>query len=256
MEQSQRSSFAPCLCGDPECPLCFPRASSEPSPDPEAPQTTKEPAGIGESEAVELYFGKVYDPETGEEIAEIETGAEFTQEWVEDSVKRIAYAEARKAGAVATLTRALETSEDTFGPEVRRFARLAEYLRAIYEPHLARFARANLPSGKRSVKTPFGALAFRTKPGRLKVVEPEALGECLYLAGYQDAITVKSIAITGVPNFELCKEIRRAVSFALGESTVVLAFDLEQLREELLNAAISAGMIERIPDEETFTVKV
>jgi hypothetical protein len=212
-----------------------------------------------ETEEVLLFHGNVIDPETGEVIATIAEDAKADEDFANDLVRQINFAEARKSGATFALANAMQACENSLRPEINRYTRLVEYLRSIYTPWLKAFASKNLPKGKKTVKTAYGSLSFKTVPGSWKVVDRAKLAALLEEKAMSDRMRIVGYTIDfeGLPTTEREDAIRVIAMLPEAVGTIAdFEFDVDGLPEPVFRAAVESGAIFEKPESETFTVKI
>lgn len=223
------------------------------------PQAAEAVETSSETAEVVLFHGNVIDPETGEVLATIEEDAKADEDFASDLMRQINFAEARKSGATFALASAMQACENALRPEINRYTRLVDYLRSIYTPWLKAFAAKNLPKGKKTVKTPYGSLSFKTVPGSWKVVDRAKLAALLEEKAMTDRMRIVGymVSFESLPNTEREAAIEVIARLPEGVGTIAdYEFDVDGLPEPIFRAAVESGAIFEKPESESFTVKI
>ncbi len=124
--------------------------------------------------------------------------------------------EATAAWAVSKINAAravLAQREQAAATWIDEARREVQRLEMRFMPELQQWASQHLPKGKRSLKLRSGTLAFRTKPARFKLDNPDAAlpWAKLYLP---DAVVVKeSLAVTVLFDYAKTGEVPPGVTF-------------------------------------------
>jgi hypothetical protein len=168
--------------------------------------------------------GCIFDAETGECLGVWEKPAfhvtdQRTAEWVLEKVSGY-------DADIAALDARLNALKENMEAMRRDLKQRRDGLVYRFGPELEKFAKDNLPAGKKTWVCPYGSVAFRATQGGVKVIDEDLALEIAKENGWTNALKVTEAFRISLVTPEQKAEIESAVS--MGFANAVRAFDVKE----------------------------